>query len=178
MPILVGFLWALGGALVTLVGLVIWAASQEPSGAASRPSRQAPDESLVTAARIKELEKDLEHQSDLAQYVDTDIATRMLIVAGSAAQRAKFGHADYSALRPLLAPQGDWVILVKPQFEAGREWVAKGGIVRDPHAHELACAKVANTLHAAGFSTELMDSPILGAEGNREFLLHGRASSR
>ena len=82
------------------------------------------------------------------------------------------------ALQPLLAPEGDWVILVKPQFEAGREWVAKGGIVRDPHAHELACAKVANTLHAAGFSTELMDSPILGAEGNREFLLHARASSR
>lgn len=82
------------------------------------------------------------------------------------------------ALAPLLTTGGDWVILVKPQFEAGREWVGKGGIVTDPHAHELACAKVANTLHAAGFSTQLMDSPILGAEGNREFLLHARASSR
>jgi hypothetical protein len=103
MPIFVGFLWAVGGALITLVGLVIWAASQEPSGAASRPSRPAPDESLVTAARIKELEEELKHQSDLAKYVDTDLATTMLIVAGSAAQRAKFGHADYPALRPLLA---------------------------------------------------------------------------
>ena len=103
MPIFVGFLWAVGGALVTLVGLAILAASQEPSGAASKPSRLAPDEFLVTAARIKELEEALKHQSDLAQYVDIDLVTTMLIVVGSAAQRAKCGHADYPALRPLLA---------------------------------------------------------------------------
>lgn len=78
------------------------------------------------------------------------------------------------ALAPLLAPQGDWIILVKPQFEAGREWVGKGGIVRDRAAHRRACDRVADALNAAGFSTAFMDSPILGAEGNREFLLHAR----
>ncbi|HEY1947207.1 MAG TPA: TlyA family RNA methyltransferase [Bryobacteraceae bacterium] len=76
------------------------------------------------------------------------------------------------ALTPLLDPSGDWVILVKPQFEAGREFVTKGGIVRDPAGHRLACEKVANALKAVGFATALTDSPILGTEGNREFLLH------
>ncbi len=78
------------------------------------------------------------------------------------------------ALAPLLTPTGDWIILVKPQFEVGRELVGKGGIVRDPAAHRLACRKVTAALEAAGYATQLMESPILGAEGNREFLLHGR----
>jgi 23S rRNA (cytidine1920-2'-O)/16S rRNA (cytidine1409-2'-O)-methyltransferase len=79
------------------------------------------------------------------------------------------------ALARLLKPEGDWIVLVKPQFEAGREFVGKGGVVRDPAVHRLACDKVAGALETAGFSTQLMDSPILGAEGNREFLLHARA---
>ncbi len=78
------------------------------------------------------------------------------------------------ALATLLAPDGDWIILVKPQFEVGRELVGKGGIVRDPAAHRMACDKVAGALEMAGFSSVLIASPILGAEGNREFLLHGR----
>jgi len=80
------------------------------------------------------------------------------------------------ALAPLLTSGGDWIILVKPQFEVGRELVGKGGIVRDPAAHQSACEKVAAALIATGFSNELMDSPILGAEGNREFLLHATRS--
>jgi 23S rRNA (cytidine1920-2'-O)/16S rRNA (cytidine1409-2'-O)-methyltransferase len=79
-----------------------------------------------------------------------------------------------SALMPLLAPDGDWVILVKPQFEAGREAVGSGGIVRDPAAHQFACDKVSAALHTAGFYTAIIDSPLLGAEGNKEFLLHAR----
>jgi 23S rRNA (cytidine1920-2'-O)/16S rRNA (cytidine1409-2'-O)-methyltransferase len=78
------------------------------------------------------------------------------------------------ALEPLLAQGGDWIILVKPQFEVGRELVGKGGIVRDAGAHRLACDRVTTALEAAGFRTALMDSPLLGAEGNREFLLHAR----
>jgi 23S rRNA (cytidine1920-2'-O)/16S rRNA (cytidine1409-2'-O)-methyltransferase len=78
------------------------------------------------------------------------------------------------ALAPLLKPEGDWIILVKPQFEAGREFVGKGGIVRDPAAHRFACERVASALANLGFSSALIDSPILGAEGNREFLLHAR----
>jgi 23S rRNA (cytidine1920-2'-O)/16S rRNA (cytidine1409-2'-O)-methyltransferase len=76
------------------------------------------------------------------------------------------------ALAPILAPQGDWVILVKPQFEVGRELVGKGGIVRDAAAQQGACEKVAAVLLELGFHSKVLDSPILGAEGNREFLLH------
>lgn len=80
-------------------------------------------------------------------------------------------------LAALLAQAGDWVILVKPQFEVGREMVGKGGIVRDPALHQMACDKVAAALHAQGFHTNVIDSPILGAEGNREFLMHARRST-
>jgi 23S rRNA (cytidine1920-2'-O)/16S rRNA (cytidine1409-2'-O)-methyltransferase len=67
------------------------------------------------------------------------------------------------------------VVLVKPQFEAGREQVGKGGIVRDPAAHQQAVEKVRQAMVALGArSADVIDSPILGAEGNKEFLLHAR----
>ena len=76
------------------------------------------------------------------------------------------------ALVSLLSTDGDFIILVKPQFEVGRELVGAGGIVRDLGLHILACDKVAALMRKEGFQTEVIDSPILGAEGNREFLLH------
>jgi 23S rRNA (cytidine1920-2'-O)/16S rRNA (cytidine1409-2'-O)-methyltransferase len=67
------------------------------------------------------------------------------------------------------------VILVKPQFEAGRGHVGKGGIVRDPQAHQLAVDKVAACVRSLGWKVvEIIPSPITGAEGNREFLLYAR----
>jgi 23S rRNA (cytidine1920-2'-O)/16S rRNA (cytidine1409-2'-O)-methyltransferase len=81
------------------------------------------------------------------------------------------------ALLPFLRVAGDWIILVKPQFEVGRESVGKGGIVRDPAAHRFACDKVAGFLQKLNFAVSLTDSPILGAEGNREFLLHAKRES-
>ena len=67
----------------------------------------------------------------------------------------------------------DLVVLVKPQFEAGREAVGKGGIVRDAQAQSEAVEKVRRAVLALGAAqTDSIDSPILGAEGNREFLLH------
>lgn len=69
------------------------------------------------------------------------------------------------------------VVLVKPQFEAGRGQVGKGGIVRDPAAQQAAADKVAGAVKQLGGSgIEVIDSPILGTEGNREFLLHARFS--
>ena len=66
------------------------------------------------------------------------------------------------------------VVLVKPQFEAGREHVGKGGIVRDQAAQLAAVEKVRTALQSLGaLQTDTIDSPILGAEGNREFLLYG-----
>jgi 23S rRNA (cytidine1920-2'-O)/16S rRNA (cytidine1409-2'-O)-methyltransferase len=75
-------------------------------------------------------------------------------------------------LPALLQPQGEMVILIKPQFEVGRADVGKGGIVRDPELHRMACDKVRASFEALGYATDLMDSPITGAEGNKEFLLH------
>ena len=65
------------------------------------------------------------------------------------------------------------VVLVKPQFEAGREHVSKGGIVRDPAAQQAAVQRVHRAVDGlGGKEIEVTDSPIFGAEGNREFLLH------
>ncbi|HUO17647.1 MAG TPA: TlyA family RNA methyltransferase [Verrucomicrobiae bacterium] len=66
------------------------------------------------------------------------------------------------------------IVLVKPQFEVGREHVGKGGIVRDENAQMGAVEKVKRALSELGCTrTDVVESPILGAEGNREFLLHG-----
>lgn len=78
------------------------------------------------------------------------------------------------ALASLLTESGDWIILIKPQFEVGRERVGKGGVVRDAEAQRLACEKVTQALGGTGFSARLMESPITGAEGNREFFAHAR----
>jgi 23S rRNA (cytidine1920-2'-O)/16S rRNA (cytidine1409-2'-O)-methyltransferase len=76
------------------------------------------------------------------------------------------------SMSALLKEHGEMVVLVKPQFEVGREQVGKGGIVRDPKLHAQACERVRAAAEALGFQAEVMDSPILGAEGNKEFLLH------
>jgi 23S rRNA (cytidine1920-2'-O)/16S rRNA (cytidine1409-2'-O)-methyltransferase len=62
--------------------------------------------------------------------------------------------------------------LIKPQFEAGREEVGKGGVVRDPAVHERVCAEVAAWLEGKGWQVlGLTRSPITGPEGNVEFLI-------
>jgi 23S rRNA (cytidine1920-2'-O)/16S rRNA (cytidine1409-2'-O)-methyltransferase len=71
--------------------------------------------------------------------------------------------------------QGRAVILVKPQFEAGREHVGKGGIVREPRARQLAIDRVREAALSLGATDlEVIDSPIQGMEGNHEYLLHAR----
>ncbi|PYX33788.1 MAG: TlyA family rRNA (cytidine-2'-O)-methyltransferase [Acidobacteria bacterium] len=65
------------------------------------------------------------------------------------------------------------VILVKPQFEVGRDLIGKGGIVRDEAAQRSAVLKIETAVHDLGVTrTDSTKSPILGAEGNREFLLY------
>ena len=69
----------------------------------------------------------------------------------------------------------DLIVLVKPQFEAGREQVGKGGIVRDQKAQQQAVENVRAAIIALGaIGPDVIDSPILGAEGNREFLLYAK----
>jgi 23S rRNA (cytidine1920-2'-O)/16S rRNA (cytidine1409-2'-O)-methyltransferase len=67
------------------------------------------------------------------------------------------------------------IVLVKPQFEAGRDAVGKGGIVSDAAAQQAAVDKVSGAVRALGWQrTDVIESPILGAEGNREFLLYAQ----
>ena len=76
---------------------------------------------------------------------------------------------------PLVARPADIVSLVKPQFEAGREDVGKGGLVLDAAVHARVIAEVTAAAAEVGLKRlALADSPITGAEGNREFLLHLR----
>ena len=83
--------------------------------------------------------------------------------------------AVVAAARHLPPQPLEGVILVKPQFEVGRTQVGKGGIVRDPAAHAFALERVREGVQALnGSEIETIDSPITGAEGNREFLLHAR----
>jgi 23S rRNA (cytidine1920-2'-O)/16S rRNA (cytidine1409-2'-O)-methyltransferase len=86
------------------------------------------------------------------------------LVLPAVVECARASSADFEA-----------VVLVKPQFEVGRQLVGKGGIVRDAEAQQGAVAKVAAAMELlGGAEVEFIDSPILGAEGNREFLLHAR----
>jgi 23S rRNA (cytidine1920-2'-O)/16S rRNA (cytidine1409-2'-O)-methyltransferase len=83
--------------------------------------------------------------------------------------------AVLAAVRESSESRVEAVILVKPQFEAGREHVGKGGIVHDPAAHQLAIARVREAVHDLGAAgSEVAESPIQGTKGNREFLLYSR----
>ncbi|MEO8078429.1 MAG: TlyA family RNA methyltransferase [Acidobacteriota bacterium] len=78
-------------------------------------------------------------------------------------------------LPPLLRPSADLIALVKPQFEAGRAEVGKGGIVRDETVQQRVVGEITAAADALGLGrTGLTESPIAGMEGNREFLLHLR----
>jgi len=75
---------------------------------------------------------------------------------------------------------GPLVLLVKPQFEAGRQEVSKGrGVITDPEIHDRVVAEIGGALEEAGCSVHgWVDSPLTGAEGNREFLVHARAPAQ
>jgi 23S rRNA (cytidine1920-2'-O)/16S rRNA (cytidine1409-2'-O)-methyltransferase len=82
--------------------------------------------------------------------------------------------------RPLTfaAPGAHLVALIKPQFEAGRDEVGKGGVVRDANVHERVCGEVREWLHSAGWDVMgLTTSPITGPQGNVEFLIWSKRNS-
>ena len=92
------------------------------------------------------------------------ISATLVIPAVVAAIRAKSAYMSVET-----------VVLVKPQFEAGRESIGKGGIVREEKVQLAALERVKQAvIKLGGSDTDSIDSPILGTEGNREFLLHSR----
>jgi 23S rRNA (cytidine1920-2'-O)/16S rRNA (cytidine1409-2'-O)-methyltransferase len=105
---------------------------------------------------------------ETADFVAMDVSFISATLVLPAVVRAAFSHSvEERAGRQM-------IVLVKPQFEAGREYVGKGGIVRDEDAQKAAVEKVRAALLELGVSrTDSIESPILGAEGNREFLLYG-----
>ena len=85
----------------------------------------------------------------------------------------------FPAIRPVLEPNADVVALVKPQFEAGRDEVGKGGLVTDPAVHSAVVARVIDDAEKAGLEyVGQTPSPITGATGNQEFFLHLRNLGR
>jgi 23S rRNA (cytidine1920-2'-O)/16S rRNA (cytidine1409-2'-O)-methyltransferase len=91
---------------------------------------------------------------------------------------ADLSFISLRTVAPQLAALGgagaDWVLLVKPQFEVGRERLPRGGVVVDPEAMADAISGVVRSLSAAGIGAiGIIRSPITGASGNVEFLVHG-----
>jgi 23S rRNA (cytidine1920-2'-O)/16S rRNA (cytidine1409-2'-O)-methyltransferase len=79
------------------------------------------------------------------------------------------------AIVPLAAPGGDFLILIKPQFELEKREVGKGGIVRDAALHQKAIERVTTAAQEAGLAIICVEpSHLQGAEGNQEFFLHAR----
>ena len=75
------------------------------------------------------------------------------------------------ALVDLIKPGGKIIVLIKPQFEVGRGEVGKGGVVREPEKHERVVKEINSCAEHLGLTLSgIVDSPILGAEGNKEFL--------
>lgn len=100
-------------------------------------------------------------------------------------ERVSFACCDVSFIsvtkilprfKELLIPGSAAIVLAKPQFEVGKGEVGKGGIVRDHEKHMAVVASVRGAMLDSGFErVDWMESPLLGASGNREFLLHGTA---
>lgn len=80
-------------------------------------------------------------------------------------------------LPALMAPGADLVVLVKPQFEAGRQEVGPGGVITDPAVHQRVLDEVTAAAATVGLArVGLTPSPVTGVEGNREFLMHFRCA--
>ena len=111
-------------------------------------------------------------------FVAMDVSFISATLVLPAVIHSAFGTRKSIAVETPLAaspsvPPRKIVVLVKPQFEVGRELVGKGGIVRDEAAQQAAVRKIKDALGRLGATrAESIDSPILGAEGNREFLLY------
>jgi 23S rRNA (cytidine1920-2'-O)/16S rRNA (cytidine1409-2'-O)-methyltransferase len=85
----------------------------------------------------------------------------------------------FPVFRHLLQSGGEAVVLIKPQFEAGRRLVGKGGVVKDPAVHHAVLEDVLGSADSAGFSVAgLIASPLKGPAGNIEFLAHLRCDER
>jgi 23S rRNA (cytidine1920-2'-O)/16S rRNA (cytidine1409-2'-O)-methyltransferase len=125
-------------------------------GQAHEKIRQDPRVVVMEKTNLRHLEK----LPELVDLVTLDLSFISLIKV-------------IPAVKNLLKPQGQLITLIKPQFEAGRHEVGKGGIVRDPAVHKAVVEKVTHEIEDAGFMCHgVIESPIEGTDGNKEFLAH------
>jgi 23S rRNA (cytidine1920-2'-O)/16S rRNA (cytidine1409-2'-O)-methyltransferase len=137
--------------------------------------------------RVRLLEKTnaryLTHEAlgEFVSFVAMDVSFISATLVLPAVIAAAFPSSDSGETGVLARPgtnskeDKNVVVLVKPQFEAGREQVGKGGVVRDEAAQKDAVQRVRQCVIQLGAQkTDHIDSPILGAEGNREFLLYAK----
>jgi 23S rRNA (cytidine1920-2'-O)/16S rRNA (cytidine1409-2'-O)-methyltransferase len=131
------------------------------------PLRKDPRVRLLEKTNARYLTR--EQVGRFADLITTDVSFISATLVLPAVIAAAFpDHAGARRGREL-------IVLIKPQFEAGRENVGKGGIVRDPDVQQQSVRKVQDAIKALGSdSTDVIESPILGAEGNKEFLLYAK----
>ncbi len=139
------------------------------------------DARLRADSRVRLLEKtnarylEPEQVPEAVELVAMDVSFISATQVLPAVVRAAFGDRVGELFGHKGQPRRELVLLIKPQFEVGRERVGKGGIVRDEEAQQQVVAKVRDAVAGlGGREVEIIDSPILGTEGNREFLLHAR----
>ena len=125
--------------------------------------RQDPRVRLLEKTNARYLTKEM--LGEAVEFIAMDVSFISATLVLPAVVTAAFGSEGQRRGREM-------VVLVKPQFEAGKEFVGKGGIVRDEKAQLNAVEKVQSAVVSLGaVQSDVIDSPILGAEGNREFLL-------
>lgn len=117
---------------------------------------------------------DVREQTDIRSVVPADVGGPVDLVVADLSFISL--RAVIDALMALVAPHGDLVVLVKPQFEAGRAEASKGrGVIRDPDVWHRVLDDVVVAIEAAGGAImDAMVSPLRGADGNAEFLVHVR----
>jgi 23S rRNA (cytidine1920-2'-O)/16S rRNA (cytidine1409-2'-O)-methyltransferase len=114
------------------------------------------------------------HEQTNARYLTDEIVTEAIDIVVCDASFISLAKVLDKALE-FARPGGRLVALIKPQFEAGRTEIGKGGVVRDPAVHARVCDEVAAWLETRGWAVEgVTPSPITGPEGNVEFLIAAR----
>ena len=128
------------------------------------------------AWKLRQDPRVLVHEQTNARYLTADIVTEPVDIIVCDASFIGLAKVLDTAL-DLAKPGGRLVALVKPQFEAERHEIGKGGVVRDPAVHDRVCAAAAQWVSSRGWDVEgVAESPITGPEGNVEFLLAARRS--
>lgn len=132
---------------------------------------------LVYAVDVgrEQLHPDLRRDGRVRNMEGTDIRTVMSLPEPPALVSVDVSFISLTMVLPaavrLMAPGGLIIALIKPQFEVGPGGVGKKGIVRDPRQHKAAVAKVLESAALLGLkAADVIDSPVLGTEGNKEFL--------